>query len=516
MRKKHSYFPLILIIYILILAILSTMAVLYVRSLLKTYENAQPEIQVKVAISALASEAESGALWDKFASPLVAGKFESDLDIKEEYKKLISSDSVEFSTKAGLHEEDELVYSIKNNGMILGEVTLKAVGEPVSKLAVFTWREWKIKEILPIFASQDYTLTVPSDFSVTVNGIELVFSDVSDIVESQTKYSIEGLYFPPNLRILDSNGVEAEYSIKGKRIIPVIYDYTLTLPSTLEVKLNGEVQTGEPNESGYISYDIRLLTKPEVIISDMFGNTVNYEGGNTLPLTYLTLNTTDRHTVTVDGQKVPEGAYTISDNEEYQHFAEYTSGLPKLMKYNIAVLKDNADITIKDMYGETIEWDKTLHTLDLTALEGVDTVPSDIASEIDVLAIAEKWSLFVSKDLAGTSYGFYDIAQHLIPSSYQYDIARKYSTSIDITFTSIHTLGNPPFTDESVSNFVMLTDNCFSVDIFFNKHMILSSGPMVDNMNERFYFVKYDDPSSSTDSLTWRIASMKEIVGNAE
>ena len=139
----------------------------------------------------------------------------------------------------------------------------------------------------------------------------------------------------------------------------------------------------------------------------------------------------------------------------------------------MAVLEDKPAIEITDRDGNSVSWEEGSRTLDLTQPVGTDSIPESIAAEVDPLAIAEKWSLFVSKDLPGQSYGLYDIAQHLIPDSYQYKIATNYAFGIDITFTSIHTLKNHPFTGETVSNFVAITDNCFSVDVSFSKHMIL-------------------------------------------
>ena len=86
-------------------------------------------------------------------------------------------------------------------------------------------------------------------------------------------------------------------------------------------------------------------------------------------------------------------------------------------------------------------------------------------------------------------------------------MATKYANGIDITFTSIHTLDNPPFTNESVGNFIRISENCFSVDISFDKNMVLSDGNCItDSMNDRFYFVKY------AESGTWKLVCMKEIV----
>ena len=54
---------------------------------------------------------------------------------------------------------------------------------------------------------------------------------------------------------------------------------------------------------------------------------------------------------------------------------------------------------------------------------------------------------------------------------------------------------------------------CFSVDISFVKHMRLYYGARVDDpMNDRFYFVRYDDTDNGVNDPTWKLAGMKEIV----
>ena len=67
-------------------------------------------------------------------------------------------------------------------------------------------------------------------------------------------------------------------------------------------------------------------------------------------------------------------------------------------------------------------------------------------------------------------------------------------------------LEDPAFTEISVTNYHQITEDCFSVDISFVKHMLLRNGKKVDDhMNDRFYFVDQDG---------WKLAGMKEIVGD--
>ena len=514
MKKSGTgIFKFVYFIYLCVLILVSICCIVYVGSLLNEYENAQPERRVSEAVELMSRDAADGTIWNTISFPEVeTGKFEKDADLQKIYTDLLKSGNLEYSPKIGVSEEGRLTYNVESDGFILAEVVLKAVGEPVTKLAVFNYQEWEIASVRPILEAREYTLSVPADFKVVLNGVELSDEEIKNSTESGIDYKISGLYMKPAFKISDKAGNVAKYSIKGGRVIPELYNYTLTLPSSLTVKLNGEVHQGEKLADGRVKHDIRLLTKPEVKISDLFGNIVSYEGGNDLPLTYMSLKATDKHSVTVAGSSVPAAAVSDTANADFEAFSAYVEGLPKIKSYDIAILKKDAEIVIKDGAGAVVDYDKGTRNLDLTAMKGQDSVPENIAAEVDVLQIAKNWSLFTSQDLS-----FYKVAESLIKSSYQYQVATKYANGIDITFTSVHTLMDPPFTGESVKNFVQYTDDCFSVDISFVKHMLLSDGQTVDvPMNDTCFFVKYDDPENYNDTLSWKLVGMKAVVNDAE
>ena len=57
--------------------------------------------------------------------------------------------------------------------MVLARVGLRAEGRSVTKLAVFTMRDWAVDYVRPELEAHDYTLTVPAAFSVSLNGTPL-------------------------------------------------------------------------------------------------------------------------------------------------------------------------------------------------------------------------------------------------------------------------------------------------------------------------------------------------------
>ena len=256
-----------------------------------------------------------------------------------------------------------------------------------------------------------------------------------------------------------------------------------------------------------MKHTIRTLEDPEIIITDLYGNSFRYDGTEPVPLTYCTVTADDDVTVYVDGIEVPDSATTTSDNPEYQTVSEYVSDIPKTKVFNIAVLKDSADIVSRDRNGNVLDADYSSHSVNLTnSVAGQASMPDGLTAQINPLQVGEYWSLLMSADTE-----FWTVAQYLIEGSYLYDVAYKWATSIDITFTSIHYLKTPPFTNESVSNFRQISDSCFSVDVSFDKNMVLDDGrDLVDSMNSRFYFVNTPDTGN-----TWKLVQIKELLTDA-
>lgn len=508
MKKQPVSFRLIYLIYLGVLVALVAAAAIYVGSLLRQYEKSQPEFHVQQAVEQLLEDAKAEGFWSLHDLPRSSSSdYEANLDLKQTYLDQLAAEDLNFVAQAGT-TEDELLYNVESNGFCLAQVKLKATGPMYTKLAVFSMRDWTVESVTPVMEEHEYTLSVPADFDVQVNGMAAGEGEEDGRLVT---YTLSNLYLKPELTITDEEGNQAEYRIKKNKIVAEYFDYSMTLPDTLSVKLDGQELTGEEAGSGMVHYGITSLTQPQVTISDLYGNTVQYEGGQ-LPLTQATITASESCQVQVLGASVPQAAVTIETNPEYTHFADYVEDLPGVAVYRIAVLQNDAEITVKDASDNTISLDASTTTHNLVnSVSGLDQVPEEVSAEIDVLKTAQNWSLFLTRDLA-----FSQVQKTLIPGSYQYDVATKYAYGIDITFTSGHTLLNPAFADNSVTNFLWITDDCFSVDISFVKRMLLSTGVQVDDpMNDRFYFVKYDGTNDGVDNPVWKLASMKEIVDNA-
>ena len=514
MHKKKSVFKIAYFLYLIVLVLLVAFTVFYVSRLLQKYEDTRPESYVENAIEELRMLAVDGTLWNSYFLPeFETGKYETGLDVEKEYENRLVNGNVEYYQKTGDFPEDEMHYLILCDGAALAEVKLKAKGPAETKLIILNYREWDVEYIKPIVEKCDYTVQVPASFTVKVNGILLTEDEREMCVQGDVKYTIDGVYFAPQMDIRDAQGQVVSYEYNEQQIVAEYYYYTLVLPDTLTVKVNGQTLSGNEQNNHNLFYEIKELTKPEILISDYYGNEIAYEGGQKIPLTHKLISTEEGYTVQVMGENIPEEAVYTRDNPAYEALTEYVESLPQMTLYNVAVLKEDAKVSVVDSTGNETVLEDSIVEYSFTAQDKfLDDVPEEVSKEIDVLALAQKWSLFMSADLT-----FQEMSKYLIKDSYQYEVARKYATGVDIKFISEHTLGNPPFTEESVTNFVWITEDCFSVDISFVKNMILTSGARrKDPMNDTFYFVKYDDTEDGVDNPKWKIVSMKEIVNDAE
>lgn len=511
MKMKKISFKRVYLVYVIILIIASVAAVLYVRSVLKQYEELLPEKKVQAAMSQLTQDAETTAFFGKYGIPVMPGsKYEEQSELQKRYRAQYKKEALDIVEKSS-PAENELLYHLENSGVPVAEVKLKAVSPVKTKLTVLNFREWKVEYIKPIVEPVDYTLTVPADFVVSINDILLTEGDRTDISGNQVTYTIKQLYLVPEIAIWDKDGNPVSFGIRNGKILAEYYDYSLTLPSALLVEVDGVLWEGEEVIGNRTVYDIRTLTKPIVRLLDDYGNEISYDGGNEIPLTVLSLKADSRYDVTVEGKAVPQKAVVKSPNPEYELLENYVGELPEMVKYDIVVLKKDAAILVKDESGNEVAFDKSSHSVDLTEAALIfDEVPETVAGEVDVLTMAQNWSLFMSADLKLS-----EISPALIKDSYQYKVAVQYANGEDIKFTSEHVLLEPAFTENKVARFAWITDYCFSVDISFVKHMRLRTGKKVDDpMNDRFYFVKYDDTDDGKDNPVWKLAGMKEIVNN--
>ncbi len=305
------------------------------------------------------------------------------------------------------------------------------------------------------------------------------------------------------------------WEVSSCKVTP--YRFEIELPVTLKVTENGATVNGTLSEDGQtVRYALVSSVLPKVTLTDLFGNTVPYdlalyESGRLFE--YTVVNVPSNYTVKHNGEKLPLSAAVLTELDEYQYLYAYNEDVPKKATYLLCALSGTVDVSVYDNLGSRVDIADQKETISIEGQVATNTMPAIIQNAPDPLEAAKLWSLFMTRDLTGQQYGFYQLAEHIIDGSYLYDVAWKWATGVDITFTSAHRLRTPPFQVAEVTNFIAYGDKAFSCDILLEKDLVLYGTTFVkDTMHSTFYFVYYDDTDNGKDDPHWAIADKHDIA----
>lgn len=226
----------------------------------------------------------------------------------------------------------------------------------------------------------------------------------------------------------------------------------------------------------------------------------------------------NNYEVYVNGNKVTEENITEKVGEEgLAQISKYVE-IPYIVKYEVTNLLKEPQVKILDENKNNVKYnwkDKTITIeLQVEKTENMEDALEKLAGDIDILKIAKDWNLYLTDDLEGRLHGFYNISKHLIKDSSLYEYAYKWATGEDITFVSSHTLQNPAFTNEKISNFEIYNENAFSCEVYLEKNMRLKSSgrKITDTMNEKMYFAYYDETQDGKNNPTWKLVNMQSVT----
>lgn len=186
----------------------------------------------------------------------------------------------------------------------------------------------------------------------------------------------------------------------------------------------------------------------------------------------------------------------IRDVEGLERVTQYVS-VHETKTYQMDGFVKEPQIKIMDDKNQEVEYTTdsnkiVVQDVKFEEIEDYETAKKKIKGDFDILSLARNWSLVLTNDLGGPEHGFYKLAPYLLEDSYMYDMAYGWTHQVDITFVSEHSLKNPPFTNQKVSNFVFYNDKAFSCEVYLEKNMTLFYGSKVDVMHDRLYFVYVD------------------------
>lgn len=296
---------------------------------------------------------------------------------------------------------------------------------------------------------------------------------------------------------------------KVKSVEPIVV-YHLRLPKSISVFANEDKQIGvlDGEEMVYSIYTVY----DKLELEDAYGTRVEYRNGDSIYTFDYTVKIPDNYSLTLAGEERTDCIKTVEENPKYQYCVEYTD-MPKQVTYEFADALGEPRLEICNNKKEKLEYQFEDYKLVLNTQAGEEHIPSQIAKKVDVLEIAKMWSKFMSDDLEGGQRGFATMSEYLVKDSYLYEVAYKWANGIDITYTAYHVLGNPPFTEEKVSNYVEYGNGLFSCDISFVKHMYLTYDYMhvTDVTNSTFYFMYLRDEDEAEGY--WVVVDIQEIIG---
>lgn len=297
--------------------------------------------------------------------------------------------------------------------------------------------------------------------------------------------------FEPNLDYKK----EFESLVAGKEL-----DFKISADSYDSLKPKYDILIGEEKVATvnlksvkeYKKMAILVLSEWEVDSIEPVVKAGNYEIKVTLPMNYE---------AEINGVKLSEeelsGEAVVMEGFDY--VKEYVEA-PKTVTY---VVKGLANVPELKVNGKVIEADKITvkdNKYSYVANYEAQEMPAELRDY--VLNAAKKYSNYFSRDLEGCRESTAPIADIFPAGSYYIQMAEKYRQE-DMWMYSAHSA--PVFTNEKVSNYVVYSDDCFSVEVAFDKTMVLTlnGNERLDKNNQVYYYVKIDGK--------WLIADMHNI-----
>ncbi len=174
---------------------------------------------------------------------------------------------------------------------------------------------------------------------------------------------------------------------------------------------------------------------------------------------------------------VPMGVKELTGNVQipgqFRYAQDYVA-VPKLVEYQVMGLLEKPSVKVLDASGKPVEYEevsKEGHTAITADSFPVSEMDGQLASQ--VLENAERYTNFFSADLPGCRASTKPIADMFPEDSYYLTLAETYRRE-DMWMYNEH--GTPSFTDESVTNYIRYSEELFSCEVFFEKHIPLTKG----------------------------------------
>ncbi|MBP5353803.1 MAG: hypothetical protein J6Y67_01540 [Lachnospiraceae bacterium] len=206
------------------------------------YEKSQPENNAERLLEVFVGKVRDGSIESEFKEFTdsedwkLPGVFESATLIKEQYiDKLKSVKEYTCKKNEKSYSTTNPIYDILGDGEVVARMRMVSYN-PKKILAILEVCEWKIESVMAVinddYNTKDYVYTVPSDYTVTVNGVKLTdeyivkrgevpkeLAYVQDYVKIPTDvtYKVCDIMNQPEVVVTDGDGntVNAELDANG-------------------------------------------------------------------------------------------------------------------------------------------------------------------------------------------------------------------------------------------------------------------------------------------------------------
>ncbi len=250
----------------------------YVARCMVLYEAAQPQRAAEEAVRQLqAGERLSGADFSSLVS-----RFEDPEACDQAFYERLEGEELTCRRDEGNYDATAPTFTVSSQE---GPVATVALREASSRtlMLFLSASEWEVTSVTPELGAggEPLRVTIPDCFTLTVNGLEAGEEEVSgppQDIEAFTyaaeyitpprlvEYVIDGLFLPPEIRILDNMGREVEYTLGEDNTILV-----------------DEWAPSEDMDSGLRNYVLKNAEN----YSNFFSGDLNGSSASTAPIRYM-------------------------------------------------------------------------------------------------------------------------------------------------------------------------------------------------------------------------------------
>lgn len=234
-KKKKSIFKKFLIIYVIILVVLMLAFLIYVADSLIKYENNQVENYMENVLCKLKEASKNNKIENYIdTSKISISKYEkSSVSVNEGFNELLNTKNITYKLNDNSTESENPIYDIYANKEKILEINLNGTKKQ-NRLGLLTFNAWKIKSVENKMENGLYTcnILVPNNCKVYINDKILTENNIIEKVQNEgltqiskyidipyiVKYEVTNLLKNPDVKILDENGNELEYTKKENEI----------------------------------------------------------------------------------------------------------------------------------------------------------------------------------------------------------------------------------------------------------------------------------------------------------